>query len=118
MNSLSLGFVYICGLSLLLAEVCISAGNGNWTPLWLFLVLFILMFAILGCLPLSNKAIDRAGPVFSILIGVGLLGYSFGSFGAGSYLGGFLKLFAAVILVAIGLLGYAHKTPEDHSEAH
>ncbi|MDA7920288.1 hypothetical protein N9B73_00910 [Verrucomicrobiales bacterium] len=118
MNSLSLGFAYICGLSLLLTEVCIGAGNGNWTPLWLFLVFFTLMFAILGCLPLSNKAIDKAGPVFSILIGVGILAYAFGSFGAGSYLAGFLKLLSASLMVVIGLLGFVFKTPEDHSEAH
>lgn len=118
MNSLSLGFAYICGLSLLLAEVCIGAGNGNWTPLWLFLLLFALMFAILGCLPLSNKAVDKAGPIFSLLIGIGILAYAFESFGAGSYLAGFLKLVAAGFMIVICLLGFVHKTPEDHSEAH
>ena len=52
MNSLSLGFLYVVGVTWLLCEVCVTASGGNWTPLWLYLVGFTVMFAVLGCLPL------------------------------------------------------------------
>ncbi|MDF1860286.1 MAG: hypothetical protein P1U87_08725 [Verrucomicrobiales bacterium] len=114
MNSLSLGFFYVCGLSWLLCEVCVSASNGNWTPLWLFLVFFTLMFAILGCLPLSAKAIEIAGPVFAILMGLGILAYGFSTMGA-TALGGVLRLLGGLALVAFGFLGYSQrKTEEAH----
>ena len=72
MNSLSLGFVYACGLSWLLCEVCVSASNGNWIPVILYTIGFTLMFAILGCLRISDKAVETAGPVFSVVIGLGI----------------------------------------------
>lgn len=112
MHSLSLGFCYITGLSWLLSEVCVSASHGNWTPLWLFLIFFVLMFSILGCLPLSNKAIDRAGPVFSILIGLGIIAYALAAFGSG-FFDVTLRLFGGGFMIGLGLLGFAHPTEEE-----
>lgn len=114
MNSLSNGFLYIIGLSWLLCEVCLSASGGNWTPLWVYLAGFVLMFAILGCLPISARAVDALGPVFAILIGAGLLTYGVDAFGA-SLLGGVLRSVGGVALVALGVFSYAgRKSTEAH----
>lgn len=114
MNSLSLGFFYIIGVSWLLCEVCVSASGGNWTPLWFYLVGFIVMFAVLGCLPLSAKAIETAGPIFAILIGVGILAYGLGAFGGG-FLGGALRSVGGLALITFGVIGFSYR---GQSEAH
>ncbi len=106
MNSLSHGFIFITGLTWLLCEVCLSASGGDWTPLWIFLAGFVIMFAILGCLPLSTRAIETAGPVFSLIIGAGLLIYGVDSFGAG-LLGGVIRTIGGLFLVALGIFSFA-----------
>ncbi|MCG8601322.1 MAG: hypothetical protein MI807_14360 [Verrucomicrobiales bacterium] len=105
MNSLTLGFIYVCGLSWLLCEVCVSASNGNWTPLWLFLIFFTLMFIIMGCWPMSHKAINVAGPIFTAIMGVWILMYGFGSFGA-TVLGGMIRVLGGAALLVFGFIGY------------
>ena len=112
MNSLSLGFLYLFGLSWLLCEVCVSASGGNWTPLWLYLIGFTVMFAILGCLPLSTKAIETAGPIFALLIGGWILLYAFGSFDKG-VAGVAFRLLLGVGMVVLGVLGYATRRSEE-----
>ncbi|MCH1409814.1 MAG: hypothetical protein L7V87_12325 [Verrucomicrobiales bacterium] len=112
MNSLSLGFLYVCGLSWLLCEVCVSASNGNWTPLWMFLIFFTLMFTILGCWPLSGKAIDAVGPIFAALMGVGIILYGFGGFGA-SVVGGVIRVLGGAVLILFGFLGYSLRNTEE-----
>ncbi len=114
MNSLSLGFLYIVGVSWLLCEVCLSASGGNWTPLWFYLAGFIVMFAVLGCLPLSTRAIETAGPIFAILIGVCILAYGLGAFGGG-FLGGVLRSIGGLVLIAFGVIGFSCR---GESEAH
>ncbi|MEM7602008.1 MAG: hypothetical protein AAF357_11420 [Verrucomicrobiota bacterium] len=114
MNSLSLGFIYACGLSWLLCEVCVSASNGNWLPLILFVIGFTLMFAILGCLKISDKAVETAGPVFSVVIGLGIALYGIGSFDA-SLIGSVLRLAGAAAMIALGVVGYSVTAK---SEAH
>ncbi|MEX2580424.1 MAG: hypothetical protein WD342_15305 [Verrucomicrobiales bacterium] len=113
MNSLSLGFLYLIGLAWLLCEVSMSAAGGYWTPLWLYLAGFAVMFAILGCLPLSDKAINTAGPVFSVLIGLGIVLYGFGSFDE-NILGGLLRCIGGVAVAALGALGYLAEKKEAH----
>ncbi|MDF2375561.1 MAG: hypothetical protein P1U81_04930 [Verrucomicrobiales bacterium] len=106
MNSLSLGFVYACGLSWLLCEVCVSASNGNWIPVILYTIGFTLMFAILGCLRISDKAVETAGPVFSVVIGLGIALYGVGSFDA-TILGSVLRLAGGAAMIALGVVGYS-----------
>jgi hypothetical protein len=106
MNSLSLGFVYACGLSWLLCEVCVSASNGNWIPIILYTIGFTLMFAILGCLRISDKAVETAGPVFSVVIGLGIALYGVGSFDA-TILGSVLRLAGGAAMIALGVVGYS-----------
>src|SRR5690606_19100293 len=110
---LSLGFFYIIGVSWLLCEVCLSASGGNWTPLWVYLAGFIVMFAVMGCLPLSTKAIETAGPVFAILIGVSILAYGLGAFGGG-FLGGALRSVVGLALVTVGVIGFSYRKSEAH----
>lgn len=103
MNSLSHGFFFLVGLSWLLCEVCFGAGAGYWTPVWLFLGGFCVMFAVMGCLPLSEKAINTAGPVFTILIGAGIVLYGIDAFASG-FLGALLRLAGGGALAALGLI--------------
>jgi hypothetical protein len=112
MNSLSLGFLYVIGVTWLLCEVCVSASGGNWTPLWLYLVGFTVMFAVLGCLPLSTRAIEIAGPIFAILIGVGILAYGFSAFGSG-FTGGFIRTIGGLALVTLGVIGFSYRKSEE-----
>ena len=105
MNSLSHGFLFIIGLTWLLCEVCLSASGGDWTPLWIYLAGFVVMFAILGCLPLSTRAIEAAGPIFALLIGAGLMIYGFNAFGS-SMVGGILRTIGGLAMVALGGLSF------------
>mgnify|MGYP003638857482 CR=1 FL=1 len=116
MNSLTLGFIYVCGFSWILAEACVSASNGNSIPLALVVIGFILMFSILGCLPLSDKAINTAGPIFSILIGLGIIAYAFAAFGDGSTGGGILRIAIGGLMVVLGAMGFVLSSDEE--EAH
>jgi hypothetical protein len=112
MNRLSLGFLYVIGVTWLLCEVCVTASSGNWTPLWLYLAGFTVMFAVLGCLPLSTKAIEIAGPIFSILIGAGILAYGLEAFG-GSFIGGAVRTVGGLSLVALGVIGFSYRKSEE-----
>jgi hypothetical protein len=103
MNSLSHGFLFLCGLTWLLCEVCVGAGAGYWTPVWLYLAGFTVMFSIMGCLPLSEKTINTAGPIFTILIGAGIAYYGVEALGYG-WLGAALRLLGAAMLVVLGLI--------------
>lgn len=113
MNSLSLGFLYLIGVAWLLCEVCVSASGGNWTPLWLYLIGFIVMFAILGCLPLKTRTVEIAGPIFSIIIGVSILAYGFGAFESG-FMGGAIRVVGGLALVALGVIGFSYRKSEAH----
>jgi len=73
MNSLTLGFFYLVGLGWLMGETCLMAGNGSWGPLWLFLAGFALLFALIGCLPLSDHAVNKIGAISAIIVGLALL---------------------------------------------
>ena len=117
MNSLSLGFFYICGLTLLLVDVCLSASAGNWTPLTLFTIFFTVMFAVLGCVKISSKAVDSAGPIFAILIGVGILAYAIASIQAG-FLGAFLRLLMAAAMIGFGAIGFLVRPQGESHESH
>ena len=76
MNSLSLGFFYVCGLAWCLTECCIRAMAGNSLPAVLFLVAFVLIFSIFGCLNVSGKAVKLIESVTAIALAVSLLLFS------------------------------------------
>ncbi len=116
MNTLSNGFLFVCGLSWLLCEVCVSASGGSYLPLILYSIGFVVMFAILGCIPLPHSAIEKAGPVFAILIGAGILLYGFGSFGA-SFAGAFFRLLGGAVMIAFGVLAILEQGESSGEEA-
>ena len=64
------------------------------------------MFAILGCLRISDKAVETAGPVFSVVIGLGIALYGVGSFDA-TILGSVLRLAGGAAMIALGVVGYS-----------
>ncbi len=73
MNSLTLGFFYVAGISWAFTETAILASNGNWTPLILFLIYFLLMFSLLGCVRIPTRAVEILGGIFAALLAVGLV---------------------------------------------
>ncbi|MEM9016228.1 MAG: hypothetical protein AAGC68_04390 [Verrucomicrobiota bacterium] len=115
MNSLSLGFLYVCGLSWLLCEVCVAASDGNSMPLLLFVIGFTVMFAILGCLKISDRAVELAGPVFAILIGLSIALFGFGSIGE-SVIGGVIRIAGGAGMIVFGVIsmGFAKKESTSH----
>ena len=115
MNSLTLGFLYVCGFSWLLCEVCVSASNGFWIPIGLFVVFFTVMFSVLGCIKLSDKAVNASGPIFAILIGASIAAYGFASFGA-SAVGAILRLVGGAMMIGLGAMAILLK--QSKSEAH
>tara|TARA_R110000850_G_scaffold273357_3_gene409644 strand:+ start:225 stop:572 length:348 start_codon:yes stop_codon:yes gene_type:complete len=115
MNSLTLGFLYVCGFSWLFCEVCVSASNGSSMPLVLFVLGFIVMFSVLGCIRLSDKVVNVAGPIFSILIGLGIVAYGFGAFGI-SGLGAALRIIGGILMIALG--GVAFLVGDKEENAH
>ena len=115
MNSLTLGFLYVCGFSWLLCEVCVSASNGFWIPIGLFVVFFTVMFSVLGCIKLSDKAVNASGPIFAILIGASIAAYGFASFGA-SAVGAILRLAGGAMMIGLGAMAILLK--QSKSEAH
>ena len=101
MNSLTLGFFYVCGMAWALAECCIQASNGNSIPLILFTIIFTVIFSILGCLDLSEKALNTTGLITASLLGVVLLGFAFASCrGSGSLIVGIPKVALALAFLA------------------
>lgn len=99
MNSLSNGFFFLIGLSWLLVETCLMASDGNWTPLTLYLVGFAVMFAVLGCLPISDKAVSTAGSVIAVILGASLLVIALASLSA-------LKIILALAFLAFGVFAF------------
>lgn len=114
MNSLPLGFLYLIGLGWLLAEVCVSASAGNWTPLWLFLAFFVAVFATVGCLPLKDKSVNRAGAVSALVIGLWIVLYGLGSFDS-SIPGAFARIVGGLAVAAMGALGFLAEKEENHA---
>ncbi len=104
MNSLTLGFFYVVGLSWLMVETSLMAGDGSWGPFWLFLAGFAVMFSVLGCLPLSDKAVNKVGSVFAIIVGVALLVISLTG-DSGVLLNSLKAVFAAVYVI-FGVITY------------
>jgi len=104
MKSLTLGFFYVAGISWALAEACIIAANGDWTPLIIFLVGFILMFATLGCVPLSNEKVDFLGGIFAILLALGLVFFTFHTAMIGSVGLAIIKGIFAIGFAIVGLI--------------
>lgn len=106
MNSLTTGFFYVVGLSWALAESCVMASNGSWLPLIGFLVLFIVMFAVLGCIPISTKAVNFWGGLFATVLGVGLVFFAVHSYLIGSKTFGAIKILFAASFALMGILSF------------
>jgi hypothetical protein len=103
MSSLSNGFLFVCALSWLLCEVCVSASMGNHVPLAIFAAGLVVMFSILGCIRVSEGTVEMAGPIFTLLIGGGILLYGLGSFDA-SVIGALLRILGAFVVLGFGAI--------------
>lgn len=108
MNSLTLGFLYVVGFSWALCETCVMASNGNSVPIVLYTIYFLLVFSILGCARVSDRAVEIWGGIFAVMLAVGLVLMAVNTISAGAMVLGAVKMvFAAgfVIAGAISLLG-------------
>ncbi len=104
MNSLTLGFFYVVGLSWALSETCVIASNGNWFPLIVFGLLFVLMFSVLGCLRISAKAVEVWGGIFAVALSFLLLYMAVSTAMAGATVLAVVKGVFAVAFVIVGFL--------------
>jgi len=118
MNTLSHGFLFLAGLSWLLGEVCVSAGAGFWTPVWLFLIGFTVMFAIMGCLPVSERTINLGGAISSLVIGGGIVLYGLGAFVDTGFFAGLIRLVGGGAMVVAGVVSLLQARGEKSSPAH
>ncbi|MDF1815926.1 MAG: hypothetical protein P1V20_27245 [Verrucomicrobiales bacterium] len=116
MNSLTLGFLYVLGISWALAETCIIASNGNWTPLIIFLIGFILMFSILGCAKISDAAVERWGGIFAMLLAVGLVFLTFSTAMTGAVGLAVIKGIFALGFVVVGLVAMIPSAKGAHQD--
>jgi len=117
MNSLSNGFFFIVALSWLLCEVCVSASAGNHLPLAIFAVGLIVMFSILGCIRVSNETLEKAGPIFTLLLGGGILLYGLGSFDA-SVVGALLRVLGGLVVIGFGVITLLAARDSSKDSAH
>jgi|SRR5690606_28574726 hypothetical protein len=114
MNSLSHGFLFLCGLAWLLGEVCVSAGDGFWGPLWLYLLGLTVMFSLMGCVKVSDKTINAAGPVFTGIMGASIILYAFGAF-SDSALGGLFRLVLGTALLYLAFNSFLSREKGEHA---
>lgn len=110
MNSLSNGFFFLIGLSWLLCETCLMASDGNWTPLALYLAGFAVMFAVLGCWPLSDKAVNTAGAITAVILGASLLVVSLISLSP-------LKIVLALAFLGFGVFAFLADMGKEEKKA-
>lgn len=113
MENLTKGFVYPISMAWVGTELILLAANGVTWPLLAGFALFITGFVVVGCYPLGDAAIDRAGRIFFSVFAFTCVLFSFKSFG--TPLVGALKLIAATVLCFIVLRPTsAEKQSMDH----
>ena len=104
MNSLTLGFLYVVGISWGLAETCVVASNGNYIPLWIFLAIFLLMFCVLGCAKISDRSVEVVGGLLAIALAALLVWISATTLLSGASGLGLVKMIFAIAFVIAGLI--------------
>ena len=117
MNSLSNGFLYVLGFAWVLTECSLHSVAGNHLPIYLFLLVFIVAFSVLGCLNLSDNAVNKFGSLVSVLLAVSLVIFSIGTITGGSVVIGILKLLASGVFVLAALVSFSAKG-HTHSAHH
>lgn len=118
MNSLTLGFLYVVGISWALSETCVMAANGAWTPLIVFLVLFLLMFSVLGCAPVSDRTAEVWGGVFALGLAALLVWMAFSTITTGAMVLGIVKAVFAIAFVIAGLVSLLQSLGGSKSSSH
>lgn len=109
MNSMSNGFLYTLGFGWALTECCLLAVAGSFMPLLVFTVGFFVMFAVLGCLNLSDAATNKIGSIVAALLALVLVFFTALTFAHGSVGIGLLKLVFAIIFVAGAVVAFTAK---------
>lgn len=115
MNSLSNGFLYLVGYGWALTECTLCAVAGNWLPFILFFLAFAVTFSVLGCLPLSDAAVDRFGAISAALLAITLIGFTVVTFGHGQMGLGLLKLVGSVIFALGALVAFTGRPHVHHA---
>ncbi len=118
MNSMSNGFLYTLGFGWALAECCLVAVGGNALPLLLFVLAFLVVFAALGCLTLSDSATNTFGAATAAVLALVLLIFTANTFVAGAIGMGLIKLFFAAVFVAGAALAFLDKGKSGEAAHH
>ena len=63
------------------------------------------MFSVMGCWPMTDSKINKAGPIFTIIIGAGIVGYAISSLDA-SILGALVRFIGGGAMVALGVISF------------
>lgn len=117
MNSLSNGFLYVLGFAWALTECSLHSVAGNHWPILLYLLVFILAFSVLGCLNLSDSAVNKFGSLISAVLAVSLVVFSILTITGGEFLIGVIKLLASGLFVLAALVSFSSKG-HTHSAHH
>lgn len=118
MNSMSNGFLYTLGFGWALIECCLLAVAGSFLPLVLFALAFVVVFSVLGCIRLSDAAVDKFGSITAVVLALVLMIFTAQTFAAGSIGMGLVKLFFALVFVAGAVVVFTSKNTASGHAAH
>ena len=119
MNSMSNGFLYTLGFGWALTECCLLAVAGSFLPLILFTLAFFVVFAILGCLNLSDDKTNAFGSIVAAGLALVLIIFTVGTFTHGSIGLGLVKLLFAAIFAAGAVVAFTSKKSDSgHAASH
>lgn len=118
MNSMSNGFLYTLGFGWALTESCLLAVAGNYLPLFLFVAAFLVIFAVLGCLNLSDSKIEKFGAIAAAVLALALILFTAHTFAVGAIGLGLVKLLFAVVFTAGAILAFTGSKSSGHAAHH
>ena len=106
MNSMSNGFLYTLGFGWAMTECCLMAVAGNYLPLFLFVLSFIVIFAVLGCLNLPDSKIEKFGAIVAAVLALSLIIFTAHTFVTGAIGLGLVKLLFAIVFCGGAIVAF------------
>lgn len=104
MKNLNGAFLFITLLAWCMTESIFRATEGHSTALLLFVIGFLVIFATLGCLNLSDKTTNLIGAVATVLLSVSLIFFTVnGMLHGASWVTSAAKSFGAILSVVLAV---------------